>query len=70
MWHIGITYMMILYDDFYMMMRCHEDTVMLCSIKGSYGWTRVEAAYGKVMIHSIEAILGDVGLERVVGVSP
>ena len=30
---------MLLYDNFYMMMRCHEDTVMLRSITGPYGWT-------------------------------
>ena len=59
MWNIGINYMMILYDDFYIMMRCHEDTVMLHSTTGSYGRTCVEVAYGEIMIHSTEAVLGD-----------
>ena len=38
------------------MMRCHEDTVMLCSTTGSYGRSVIEVAYGKTMIHSTKAV--------------
>ena len=56
-------------DDFYMMMRCHEDTVMLHNTTDPYERISVEAAYGKTMIHSTEAVLGDVSSGIVVGVS-
>ena len=56
MWHISINYMMILYDDFYMIMRCHKDTMMLRSTTGSYGWPVIKVAYGEIMIHSTEAV--------------
>ena len=42
-------YICILYDD---VMRCHEDTVMLRSTRGSYGRHMVEVAY-KEMIFSL-----------------
>ena len=38
------------------MMRCHEDTVMLRSTMGSYGWPMIEVAYEETMIHSIKAV--------------
>ena len=38
-------------------------------LRGSYEGICVEAAYGEIMIHSTEAVLGDVSLEKVVGVS-
>ena len=38
-------------------MRCHEDTVMLCSTTSSYGWPMIEVAYGETMIHSTEAVV-------------
>ena len=64
-----MAYWYILYDDLYMIMRCHKDTEMLRSTTSPYGRTCVEAAYGETMIHSIEAILGDVNSGRVVEVS-
>ena len=41
---------------FYVMMRCHEDTVMLCSITVSYGRPMIEVAYGETIIHSTEVV--------------
>ena len=38
------------------MMRCHEDTVMLRSITGSYGRPMIEVAYGETIIHSTDAV--------------
>ena len=48
---------MIIYDDFYMMMRYHEDTVMLRGISGPYGRTCVRDTYKENLIHSTEAIV-------------
>ena len=59
-------YIYILYDD---VMRCHEDTVMLRSITGSYGRPVLEAAYGEIAISLHWGCLGDVSSGRVVGVS-
>ena len=39
------------------MMRCHEDTVMLRNITGSYGRPVIEVVYGETMIHSTEAVV-------------
>ena len=55
-----------------MMMRWHEIMVLccrLCRTTGPYGRTYVKATYGKTMIHSIEAVLGNVSSRKVVGVS-
>ena len=38
------------------MMRCHEDTMMLRSITGSYGRPMIEVAYGETIIHSTDAV--------------
>ena len=51
-------YNYILYDNFYfVMMRCHEDTVMLRSTMSSYERPVIEVVYGETMIHSLEAIV-------------
>ena len=68
-WRHYVAYWYKLYDDFYMMMRCHEDTVMLRSTTGFYGWTCIEVAYQEIMIHSTATVLGDVSSRIVVGVS-
>ena len=52
------TYKCVLYDDFYfVMMRCHKDTVMLRSTTGSYGRPVIEVAYGEIIIHSTETVV-------------
>ena len=53
-----------------MMMRCHEDMVMLRNTTDSYGRPVIEVAYGETMIPFIEVVLGDVSSGREVGVSP
>ena len=68
MWHIGINYMMILYDGFYMMMRCHKNTVILRSTTGFYERPVIEVAYGKTMIHSTEAVWEMLAWEEWLGV--
>ena len=60
-------YICILYDDFYVMTRCHEDTVMLRSTTGSYGRPVIEVAYEKTMIHSIEAVWEILGRKEWLG---
>ena len=51
-------YKCVLYDDFYfVMMRCHEDTMILDSTTGSYRWPVIEVAYGETMIHSTEVVV-------------
>ena len=62
-WHIHI-YMF--YDDF---MRCHEDTVMLRSITGPYGWPVIEVAYGEMILSLHRGCMGDDSSGKVVGVS-
>ena len=42
-------YICILYDDFYVMTRCHEDTMMLRSTTGPYGRPMIEVAYGEMI---------------------
>ena len=62
--------MMLLYDNFYMMMRCHEDTVMLRSITGPYGWT-YDRGHIWVDYDSLHrGYCGYVSLKKVVGVLP
>ena len=39
-----------------MLMECHEDTVMVRSITGSYGRLVLEVAYGETIIYSTEAV--------------
>ena len=43
--------------SFDVMMRCHEDTVMLRSTTSSYGRLVLEITYGENMIHSTDAIV-------------
>ena len=73
-WCHYVAYWYKIYDDIvwwlYMMMRCHENTMMLRSTMGPYWRTCVEIAYGKTMIHSTETVLRDISLGRVVGMSP
>ena len=40
-----------------MMMRCHEDIVILRSITSFYRRPMIDVAYGETMIHSTEAIM-------------
>ena len=68
-----LTDLIMVYIYIYMTMRWHEIKVLrfwLRSTTGSYGQTCVEVAYGEIMIHSIEAIMGDASSGRVVAVSP
>ena len=48
-------------------MRCHKDTVMLCSTTGSYRRPMIENAYGKTMIHSNEAVWEILAREKWLG---
>ena len=57
-------YMMIL-----LMMRCHEDTVMLRSITGPYGRPVIEVAYGEMIFSLYRGYMRDDNSRRVVGVS-
>ena len=41
---------------FYVMMRCHEDTVMLRSTMGSYGRPVIEVAFRETVIHSTKVV--------------
>ena len=51
-------YKCVLYDYFYfVMIRCHEDTMMLRSTTDSYGRLVINVAYGKTIIHSTEAVV-------------
>ena len=59
-------YICILYDDF---MRCHEDTVILCSTTGPYGRHVIEIAYGEMILSLHRGCMGDDSSGRVVRVS-
>ena len=50
-------YKYVYYTMILLMMRCHEDTVMLHNNTGSYGQPMIEVAYGGTMIHSTEAVV-------------
>ena len=39
-----------------MMMKCHEDAVMLRSTTSSYGRPVIEVAHGEILFHSTEAV--------------
>ena len=54
---------------FYVMMRCHEDTVMLCSTMDPYGRFVIEVAYGEMIFSLHRGCMGDDSSRKVVGVS-
>ena len=52
-----------------MMMRYHEDMVMLRSTTGPYGRPMIEVAYGEMILSLHRGCMRDDSLGRVVGVS-
>ena len=54
---------------FYMMIRCHEDTVILRSTTDPYGRPVIEVAYGEIILSLHRSCIGDDSSGRVVGVS-
>ena len=52
-----------------LMMRCHEDTVMLRSTTGPYGRPMIEVAYGEMIFSLHRGYMRDDSSGRVVGVS-
>ena len=57
-----------IYNDF-MMMRCHEDMVMLRSTTSPYGRPVIEVAYGEMIFSLHRGCMGDDSSGRVVEVS-
>ena len=49
------------------MMRCHKDTMMLCSTTSSYGRLVIETAYGETMIHFTKAVWEILAREKWLG---
>ena len=69
MWHAFLYIQIcILYDDF-MIMRCHEDMVILRSTTDLYGRPVIEVAYGEMIFSLHRGCMGNDSLGRVVGVS-
>ena len=50
-----------------MMMKCHENTVMLRSTTGSYGRSMLEVAYGEILFHSTEVVWEMIAREEWLG---
>ena len=50
-----------------MMMRCHEDMVMLRSTTGPYGRPVIEVTYGEMIFHFTEAVWEMIAQEEWLG---